>query len=79
MKYHKCIREYPDKNRCDFTELFANKDVLSSLATDLSFPFKNCRITKVAAIDALGFMLGSLCALELGAGLVLIRKDNKIL
>ena len=77
MIYKNYIREHPDKNRCDFTKLFSDKDALTSLTSDLCLPFMETGITKVAAIDALGFVLGSLSAAKLGSGLTLIRKGGK--
>ena len=77
MIYKNYIREHPDKNRCDFTKLFADKDALTSLTSDLCLPFEDTGITMVAAVDALGFVLGSLCANKLGTGLALIRKGGK--
>lgn len=41
MNYKKYIREHYEKNRCDFTQLFSDKNALSSLAIDLSLPFKH--------------------------------------
>ena len=40
--------------------------------------FKNRSITKIAAIEARGYVWGGVLAYQLGAGFVLIRKPNKL-
>jgi adenine phosphoribosyltransferase len=40
--------------------------------------FKNRGITKIAAIEARGYVWGGVLAYQLGAGFVLIRKPNKL-
>ncbi len=44
----------------------------------MSKPFKKQKIDKIAAIDAMGFILGSAMALELKTGFVPIRKEERL-
>jgi len=41
-------------------------------------PYRAARITRVVAIESRGFLFGAPIALELGAGLVPIRKPGKL-
>ena len=66
------------RNRYDFTPLFADASTFKQMIKDLAAPFENRNIEKVAALDALGFTLGGSVASSLKAGLVLIRKEDKI-
>jgi len=50
--------------------------LLPVIATELARPFRNLDVSAVMAPEARGPILGSLVALELGAGLVLARKAN---
>lgn len=45
---------------------------------DLAAPFSSSQIAYVAGIDALGFILGTAIALELGVGFVPICKSGKL-
>lgn len=78
MDLKKLIREMSGKNRCDLTQLFAGPRALQYLITTLAEPFRDAKINKVVALEAIGFVLGAGVALELKAGLVLIRKQDKI-
>lgn len=75
--YMDYLRKMEGKKRYDMSPLFANADVLRQAVQDLAEPFKNQNVTKVAALDALGFALGGGIAALLGAGLVLVRKEGK--
>ena len=44
----------------------------------MSEPYKNAGITRVAGIDARGFILGGAIAVALGAGFVPLRKPGKL-
>ena len=78
MDLKKLVREMSGKNRCDLTQLFADPDALQHLIKALARPFRDANIDKVVALEAIGFVLASGVALELEAGLVLIRKQGKI-
>ena len=77
MEFRSLIREMAGKNRCDLTLLLARPAAFTALVEALAEPFRDAGITKVAPLDALGFPLGGAVAQLLGAGLVLIRKENK--
>jgi adenine phosphoribosyltransferase len=63
--------------RCDVTPLFADAVALRTVAARLAAPFRG-EVDAVAAIDALGFVLGTAVALELGVGVVTVRKGGKL-
>lgn len=71
------IREAQDASRCDLSPLLADAAAWRQLIEELAAPFAADRITHVAAIDALGFLLGGAVAIRLGAGVVPIRKPGK--
>lgn len=76
--YMDFIRKPRRNYRLDTTPLFANANVFRQAVQDLAEPFKSRGVTKVAALDALGFTLGGGVAYVLGAGLVHIRKEDKL-
>ncbi|TDM05691.1 MAG: adenine phosphoribosyltransferase [Ideonella sp. MAG2] len=64
--------------RCDVSPIFEHPDAFSALVRDLLAPIVNSEVTAVAAIDALGFVLGTALAHQLTVPLVLIRKGGKL-
>jgi adenine phosphoribosyltransferase len=62
----------------DVLGLFADGDFLVGAAAALAAPFEDAGVTKVAAVEARGFILGSAVAVHLGAGFVPIRKAGSI-
>ena len=62
----------------DVWRLFYDRDFFPSLVAALADPFRHLGITKVAGIEARGFILGAAVALELRAGFVAIRKEGGI-
>jgi adenine phosphoribosyltransferase len=62
----------------DVWRLFYDAELLPRLVAALAYPFRNDRITKVAGIEARGFILGAGVALELHAGFVAIRKPGNL-
>ncbi len=72
------IREMPGKNRCDLTPLLGDGVAFHHLADALAEPFRGCDITRVVAVDAIGFALGGAVAHVLGVGLALARKSGKV-
>src|SRR5690606_30265809 len=52
-------------------------ELLALLGPALADPFRRAGVTAVCAPEARGPILGGLVALELGAGLVLVRKDDR--
>jgi adenine phosphoribosyltransferase len=76
MDYRPLIREHPLKNRCDLSRLLRDATAFRALIDDLAAPFRDDRVDLVAALDAMGFVLGGAVAVELGAGVVLLRKPG---
>ncbi len=64
--------------RHDVTPLFADYDAFSSLVDDLLGHFANVEFDCIAAIDALGFILGTAMAVRVNKGVVPIRKGGKL-
>lgn len=71
------FKEYPGGRRTDVTPLFRDGPALVAVANYLAKPFRG-EVDAVAAIDALGFVLGTAVALALGCGVVTIRKGGKL-
>ncbi len=62
----------------DITTLLKDKKLFNYVINLISDYYTNKNITKVAAIESRGFVLGGAIAHRLGAGLVLIRKPGKL-
>ena len=63
------------EGHADNWRLFDDHDLFVDVVAALVEPFGDSAITKVAGIEARGFILGAACALRLGAGFVAIRKS----
>jgi adenine phosphoribosyltransferase len=61
----------------DVAGVLRQPDLLALLGPALAAPFRGAGITAVCAPEARGPILGALVAIELGAGLVLVRKDDR--
>ena len=77
------IRSIPDHPKPgvlfrDVTPLLGNGPAFRQAVSELTAPFANARIDKVAAIEARGFILGGAVALQLRAGFVPLRKFGKL-
>ncbi len=74
------IPDYPKKGIMfrDITTLLQDAEGLERAVRDLAKPYITSRITKIAGIEARGFILGGAMAVELGAGFVPIRKKGKL-
>lgn len=66
------------KNRVDLTLLAGNPEALQFLIKSMARPFVNYNIDKVVALEAMGFLFGAGVALELGTGVVMIRKGDSV-
>lgn len=62
----------------DVLGLFADGSFLERAAQALAEPFRAAEVTKVVAVEARGFIVGSAVALRLGSGLVPIRKQGSV-
>lgn len=77
------IREVPDYPKkgitfFDITTLFKNPRSFKEAEDALYEYYKDKGITKVAGIEARGFVMGAALASRLGAGFVLVRKEGKL-
>lgn len=62
----------------DILGLFTDGAFLAGAADALAAPFRAGRVTKVAGVEARGFILGTAVALDLDVGFVPIRKRGSI-
>ncbi len=60
----------------DMWVVFSDGVLFGEVVRALADPYRDTRITKVAGIEARGFVLGAAVATELGAGFVGIRKPG---
>jgi len=65
-------------NRNDVTPLFAHPEAFDALVDDLVSSIAGTPIDLVACIDALGFILGTAVARQLGVGVLPVRKGGKL-
>ena len=77
------IRDVPDFPKPgiifkDITPLLRDRGALDDTIALMCEPFRNERVTAVAAIESRGFIFGSCMARELGAGFIPIRKPGKL-
>lgn len=80
---HKYIRIIPDYPQAgvqfqDITPLLGNANAFSEVVNNIADYWKNENISKVAAIEARGFILGAPVATALNSGFVPIRKKGKL-
>lgn len=60
----------------DVWRWFADGQLVRGIVGELAIPFRDAGVTKVAALEARGFLLAGAVANELGAGLVGVRKKG---
>jgi adenine phosphoribosyltransferase len=83
MDLEKYIRNVPDWPKPgiqfkDITTLCKVHKALKEASDKLIDHFKGKGVTKVAAIEARGYIFGAIIAYQLGAGFILIRKPGKL-
>ena len=61
----------------DVAGVLRDPELLTLLGVALAEPFRDRSVTAVIAPEARGPILGALVAVELGAGLILARKENR--
>jgi len=78
--YIRDVPDFPKKGIVfkDITPLLRAPEALEFTVDALARPFRNQKVTKVAAIESRGFIFGSCVARILGAGFVPIRKPGKL-
>ena len=62
----------------DITPMLANAAAFNYAVDKMIEPFTGAKIQKVVAIEARGFIFGTVAATKLGAGFVPIRKKGKL-
>jgi adenine phosphoribosyltransferase len=62
----------------DVTPVLLDVKLFEQAVTAMAEPYRGARITRVVSIESRGFLFGAPIALELGAGLVPIRKPGKL-
>lgn len=79
-QYIRSIPDWPKEGILfrDITPLLADPDAFAAAVEALSDGFADCGIEYVAAIEARGFIFGSVVAEKLGAGFVPIRKTGQL-
>lgn len=78
--YIRSIPDYPKQGIMfrDVTTLLANPDAVRYCAESIAEKYKESRVEKVVVIESRGFVIGSIVAYLLGAGVVLVRKKGKL-
>jgi adenine phosphoribosyltransferase len=82
-KIKKSIRDVPDYPKPgilfkDITPVLANPHLMDDVVQEMVSTWKDKGIHAVAAIEARGFILGSILAHELGCGFLPVRKTGKL-
>ena len=62
----------------DVTPVLLDPTLFGQAVKQMADPYRSTRITRVVAIESRGFLFGAPIALDLGAGLVPIRKPGKL-
>src|SRR3989440_12830564 len=62
----------------DVTPVLLDPELFGQAVKQMADPYRGARITRVVAIESRGFLFGAPIALDLGAGLVPIRKPGKL-
>jgi adenine phosphoribosyltransferase len=65
-----------DDGRADIWRAFADRELFTRAVAALAVPFRGERYTKVAGVEARGFVLGGAMAAYTGAGFVAVRKGD---
>jgi adenine phosphoribosyltransferase len=69
------IRQGED-GRSDIWRAFADRELFARTVAALAVPFRGERYTKIAGLEARGFVLGGAMAAQTGAGFVAVRKQD---
>jgi len=65
-----------DDGRSDIWRAFADRELFARTVAALAVPFRGERYTKIAGVEARGFVLGGAMAAYTGAGFVGVRKQD---
>jgi len=74
------VRDFPKPGIVfkDVTPVLLDLKLFAQAITLMAAPYRGSRVTRVVSIESRGFLFGAPIALELGAGLVPIRKPGKL-
>ncbi len=74
------VRDFPKPGIIfkDVTPILLDAALFGQAVTLMADPYRAARINRVVSIESRGFLFGAPIALELGAGLVPIRKPGKL-
>jgi adenine phosphoribosyltransferase len=74
------VRDFPKPGIIfrDVTPVLLDVDLFAGAIKLMAAPYRDARISRVVSIESRGFIFGAPIALELGAGLVPIRKPGKL-
>jgi adenine phosphoribosyltransferase len=76
--YLRLVDRQTTGNRCDVTPLFADATAFWQLLEDLKCQLTGSEFDAVAAVDALGFILGTALAVRMHKGVIPVRKGGKL-
>jgi adenine phosphoribosyltransferase len=62
----------------DISTLFEDHDTFSKIMDEICARYQDKKIDKVVGIDARGFLMASVMAYKLGAGISIVRKEGKL-
>jgi adenine phosphoribosyltransferase len=62
--------------RADIWRAFADRELFARVVAAMAAPYRGERYTKVAGVEARGFVLGGAMAAHTGAGFVAVRKEE---
>ena len=62
----------------DITPLLADASALQEVAQAMAAPWRDRGVTHVVGVESRGFLFGTAVAMELGVGLILVRKPGKL-
>ncbi|MBD91123.1 MAG: adenine phosphoribosyltransferase [Deltaproteobacteria bacterium] len=62
----------------DITPLLADASALREVAQAMAAPWRDRGVTHVVGVESRGFLFGTAVAMELGVGLILVRKPGKL-
>lgn len=62
----------------DITPVLLDAELFGRAVSLMAAPYRDTRVSRVVSIESRGFLLGAPIALQLGAGLVPIRKPGKL-
>ncbi len=79
-KFIRDVPDFPKKGIIfkDITPLLADKEALAKTIKILADNYRNKGITRVLGVESRGFLLAAPVAVELGAGVVPVRKKGKL-